>query len=76
MVQAEHRVNGAPVRRVHILVGLHSNISPAALCRQFARATVGSPLAGAELVFHVVADPLSPDALAVRVIDVEVDAAA
>jgi Zn finger protein HypA/HybF involved in hydrogenase expression len=71
VAQAESRLRRGSTARVHILVGALSNISPAALQRQFERATAGSALAGVELVFHLVGDPLSPDALAVRVIDVD-----
>ena len=71
LAQAEGYLgNGAPLR-VHILVGALSNISPTSLQRQFGRAAAGSPLAGVELVFHMIGDPLSPDALAVRVLDVD-----
>ena len=71
VAQAHCHVGGGRVTRVHILVGALSNISPPALRRQFARAAAGSSLSDVELVFHVVGDPLSPDALSVRVMDVE-----
>lgn len=69
--QAATHPGGGHAARVHILVGALSNISPAALQRQFGRAAAGSWLEGVELVFHVVGDPQSPDALAVRVVDVD-----
>lgn len=71
VAQAESHRKGGPARRVHILVGALSNISPAAVRRHFTQAAAGSPLDGVELVFHVDADPLAPDALAVRVVDVD-----
>ena len=74
MKQAERHVGAGSPARIHILVGALSNISPVSLRRQFTRTTVGSPLAGVELVFHVGGDPLSPDALAVRVVEVDVAA--
>ena len=74
VAQARTQMGDGRVQRVHILVGALSNISPQGLRRQFARVAAGSNLGNVELVFHVVGDPLSPDALAVRV--VEVDSAA
>lgn len=71
VAQAQSRANDGRVVRVHILVGVLSNISPPALQRQFARAAAGSSLGDVELVFHLVGDPLSPDALTVRVVDVD-----
>ena len=71
VAQARSHADDGPVVRVHVLVGALSNISPPALQRQFARAAAGSTLGGVELVFHLVADPLSPDALTVRVMDVD-----
>jgi Zn finger protein HypA/HybF involved in hydrogenase expression len=73
VAQVESCLGGGPAARVHILVGALSNISPASLQRQFKRATAGSPLAEVELVFHLGGDPLAPDALAVRVVDVDLD---
>jgi Zn finger protein HypA/HybF involved in hydrogenase expression len=66
-----HYPGGGHPTRVHILVGALSNISPSGLRRQFGLAAAGSDLEGVELVFHVVGDPESPDALAVRVVDVD-----
>lgn len=71
LAQAEKKRPGGVVSRVHILVGILANVSPASLQRQFGQAAVGSPLAEAELVFHLVTDPQSPDALAVRVVEVD-----
>ena len=71
LAQAETKRHGSVASRVHILVGILANVSPGALQRQFGQAAAGSPLAGAELVFHLVADPQSPDALAVRVVEVD-----
>lgn len=76
VAQVEARANGVRPRRAHILVGALSNISPTSLRRHFAIAVEGSALANVELVFHVAGDPLSPDALTVRVVDVEADVAA
>lgn len=69
--QATSHPGGGHPTRVHILVGALSNISPSGLRRQFGVAAAGSNLEGVELVFHVVGDPQSPDALAVRVVDVD-----
>ncbi|NNC91023.1 MAG: hypothetical protein HKN80_00885 [Acidimicrobiia bacterium] len=69
--QAEGLLGSAAATRVHIRVGALSNISPTALQRQFTNAVVGSSLEGAELVFQVGADPLSPDALGVQVVGVD-----
>lgn len=69
--QARDHVNGGRVIRLHVQVGVLANISPAALQRAFARATAGSALGDVELVFHLVGDPLSHDALTVRVVDVD-----
>jgi len=69
--QATNYPGGGYPTRVHILVGALSNISPSALQGQFGLAAAGSVLEGVELVFHVVGDPQSPDALAVRVVDVD-----
>lgn len=71
MEEAELRLDGGPATRVHVEVGALSNISPAALQRQFGKAAAGSRLEGAELIFHIGGDPLSPGALAVRVLSVE-----
>ncbi|MGI9648513.1 MAG: hypothetical protein ACR2OI_08345 [Acidimicrobiia bacterium] len=69
--QATSHPGGGHPTRVHILVGALSNISPSSLQRQFGLAAAGSDLEGVELVFHVVGDPQSPDALTVRVVDVD-----
>jgi Zn finger protein HypA/HybF involved in hydrogenase expression len=71
VAQAEGHLGSAPATRVHVRVGALSNISPAALQRHFTQAVAGSRLEGAELVLHVQADPLSPDALKVRVVGVD-----
>jgi Zn finger protein HypA/HybF involved in hydrogenase expression len=71
LAQAESQLGNRPAARIHVEVGALSNISPAALQRRFAAAATGSPLEGAELVFHVAADPLAPGALAVRVVGVD-----
>lgn len=71
LAQAETQLGSAAATRVHIRVGALSNISPTALQRHFTKAVAGSLLEGAELVFHVEADPLSPDALSVRVVGVD-----
>ena len=71
LTQAESHLGNAPATRVHIRVGALSNISPTSLQRHFTNAVAGSPLEGAELVFHVDADPLSPNALTVKVVRVD-----
>ena len=71
LAQAEGHLGNATVTRVHIRVGALSNISPTSLQRHFTNAVAGSPLEGAELVFHVDSDPLSPDALGVHVVGVD-----
>lgn len=71
LAQAEGHLGSAPATRVHIRVGALSNISPTSLQRHFRKAVEDSPLEGAELVFHVDADSLSPDALSVRVVGVD-----
>ena len=71
LAQAEGHLGNAPVTRVHIRVGALSNISPTSLQRHFTKVVAGSPLEGAELVFHVEADPLSPGALSVQVVGVD-----
>lgn len=69
--QVEGHLGTAPATRVHIRVGALSNISPVSLQRHFTTAVAGSPLEGAELVFHVDTDPLSADALRVQVVGVD-----
>ncbi|NNJ47791.1 MAG: hypothetical protein HKP18_08170 [Acidimicrobiia bacterium] len=71
LAEAESHLGHAPVTRVHVRVGALSNISPTSLQRHFTNAVAGSHLDGAELVFHVDTDPLSADALAVRVVGVD-----
>jgi Zn finger protein HypA/HybF involved in hydrogenase expression len=71
LAEAESHLGNAPATRVHIRVGALSNILPTSLQRHFTTAVAGSPLEGAELVFHVDSDPLSPDALGVRVVGVD-----
>ena len=71
LAQAEGHLGNAAATRVHIRVGALSNISPTSLQRHFTTAVAGSSLEGAELVFHVESDPLSPDALSVRVVGVD-----
>ncbi len=71
LAQAEGHLGTASAARVYIRVGALSNISPTSLRRHFTKAVAGSRLDGAELVFHVEADPLSPDALSVRVVGVD-----
>lgn len=71
LAQAEGHLGNASATRVHIRVGALSNISPTSLQRHFTDAVAGSLLEGAELVFHVDADPLAPDALGVRVVGVD-----
>jgi Zn finger protein HypA/HybF involved in hydrogenase expression len=69
--QVEVHLGSAPATRVHIRLGVLSNISPTSLQRHFTNAVVGSRLEGAELVFHVDGDPLSADALTVKVVGVD-----
>jgi Zn finger protein HypA/HybF involved in hydrogenase expression len=71
LARAEDHLGSASATRVHIRVGALSNISPTALQRHFTAAVAGTHLEGAELVFHVDSDPLSPDALSVRVVEVD-----
>lgn len=71
LTQAGCHLGNAPATRVHIRVGALSNISPTSLQRHFTNAVAGSVLEGAELVFHVDSDPLSPDALTVKVVGVD-----
>jgi Zn finger protein HypA/HybF involved in hydrogenase expression len=71
LVQAEGHLGSTPATRVHIRVGALSNISPTSLQRHFTNTVAGTPLEGAELVFHVDTDPLSVDALRVRVVGVD-----
>ncbi len=71
LAQAEGHLGSAPATRVHIRVGALSSISPTALRRHCTNAVAGSLLEGVELVFHVDGDPLSSDALSVRVVGVD-----
>ncbi len=71
LAQAEGHLGNAPATRVHIRVGALTNISPTSLRRHFTSALAGTHLEGAELVFHVEGDQLSPDALSVRVVGVD-----
>ncbi|MDH3540179.1 MAG: hydrogenase maturation nickel metallochaperone HypA [Acidimicrobiia bacterium] len=71
LAQAEGHLRGPRATRIHIRVGALSNISPASLLRRFTDAVAGTPFDGAELVFHIDTDPLSADALRVRVVGVD-----